>query len=51
MTMGKITITISDEVERRLRTYVTSKYPEKPYGKLSEIVEESLVEFLKKESK
>jgi Arc/MetJ-type ribon-helix-helix transcriptional regulator len=47
--MGKITVTLSDEVEKKLRHFVTAKYPEKPYGKLSEVVEESLRRFLKEE--
>jgi hypothetical protein len=44
--MGKITITLSDKTEKALRSYVTSKHPEKPFGKLSEIVEEALIEYL-----
>jgi hypothetical protein len=40
--MGKITVKLTDETESKLRKYVTSKYPEKPYGKLSFIVEEAL---------
>ena len=44
--MGKITITLTDEVETKLRKYVTTKYPEKPYGKLSQVVEEALNEWL-----
>jgi len=47
--MGKITVTLNDAVEKKLRQFVTTKYPEKPYGKLSEVVEESLKRFLKEE--
>lgn len=47
--MGKITVTLSDEIEKKLRYFVTTKYPEKPYGKLSEVVEESIKRFLKEE--
>jgi hypothetical protein len=46
--MGKITVTLSDQTEKQLRTYVTQKYPEQPFGKLSEIVEKALTEFLEK---
>jgi hypothetical protein len=46
--MGKITVTISDETEKRLREYVTRRYPEKPFGKLSQIVEQAIKEFLEK---
>jgi len=45
--MGKITITLSDDIEKKLRQFVTAKYPEKPYGKLSEVVEEALKDWLK----
>ena len=48
--MGKITVTLSNEVEMKLRRFVTTKYPEKPYGKLSEVVEESLKRILKEEN-
>ena len=44
--MAKITINLTDETESKLRKYVTTKYPEKPYGKLSLIVEEALKEWL-----
>lgn len=46
--MGKITITLEDETEKQLRSYVTSHYPEKPFGKLSEIVDKAVKEFLAK---
>ena len=45
--MGKITVKLTDLTESKLRKYVTSHYPEKPYGKLSFIVEEALKEWLK----
>jgi len=44
--MGKITISLSDDVEKRLREHVTKTYPEKPFGKLSQVVEEALKEWL-----
>lgn len=40
--MGIITISLSDKVEKQLREYVTSKYPEEPFGKLSKVVEEAI---------
>jgi hypothetical protein len=49
--VAKITITLSDETEKKLRSYVTSKYPEKPFGKLSDVVEEALIEYFEKRSK
>ena len=48
MFMGKITVSLRDVTERRLREYVTKRYPEKPYGKLSLVVEEALKEYLDK---
>ena len=47
--MGKITISLTDETEKKLRSYVTSKYPEKSFGKLSEVVEISVKEYLEKQ--
>jgi Arc/MetJ-type ribon-helix-helix transcriptional regulator len=44
--MGKITVTLSDDTERQLRRYVTQTYAEKPFGKISEIVEEAVRSFL-----
>ena len=46
--MGRITFSISDVIEKRLREYVTKHYPEKPYGKLSRVVEEALKEYFEK---
>lgn len=43
--MGKITIVLSDEKEELLRDYIRSKY-RKPFGKLSEVVEESVTRLL-----
>ncbi len=45
--MGKITISLSDEIEKRLREHVTKTYPEKPFGKLSKVVEDALKEWFK----
>jgi len=45
--MGKITIKLTDETEKKLRKFVTTQYPVKPYGKLSFIVEEAITNFLK----
>lgn len=48
--MAKITIIISEDVENKLRDYIRSKY-RKPFGKLSEVIERSIEEYLEKESK
>lgn len=50
-TLGKVTVTLSDEVEKKLRQFVTTKYPEKPYGKLSQVVEEALKNWLDEHSR
>ncbi len=46
--MGKLSVEISDEVEQKLRMFIAKNYPLKPFGKLSQIVEEALREWLKK---
>lgn len=48
--MGKITVKLTDETESKLRKYVTTNFPEKPYGKLSLIVEEALKKWLNNEN-
>ena len=45
--MGKITISLSDSIEKKLREYVTRRYPARPFGKLSLVVEEALKEWFK----
>jgi hypothetical protein len=47
--MGKINITLTDETEKSLRAYVASKYPKQQFGKLSEVVEISVREYLEKQ--
>jgi len=47
--MGKITVTLTDETEKKLRSFVKSKYPIQKVGKLSEVVETSLKEYLEKQ--
>lgn len=46
--MGKISVEIDDEVERKVRRYIAERFWENPYGKLSKIVEEALKDWLKK---
>jgi len=46
--MGKLTVEISDEIEKRLRRYIADHFWENPKGKLSQIVEEALREWLSK---
>jgi hypothetical protein len=47
--MGKITVTLTDETEKTLRSFVTKKYPKQPQDKLSEIVETGVKEYLEKQ--
>lgn len=50
--MGKLTVNISDELERRLRIYIAREYAgQKLYGKISKIVEEALEIWMKKNAK
>ena len=47
--MGKITVSLSNETEKKLRSFVASRYPEKQLGKLSEVVEASVLDYLEKQ--
>lgn len=47
--MGKITVNLTDETEKKLRSFITSKYPEHARGKLSKFVETSIKEYLEKQ--
>jgi len=45
--MGKITVNIPDDLERRLRIYLAKRYlGEKLHGKLSEVVATAIKEWL-----
>jgi len=44
--VGKITVTLSDELEKKLRDYVKTRYANKK-GALSIIVEEAVKKWLK----
>jgi hypothetical protein len=43
-----VVIDLDDKLEEKLRLYINKKYPIKPYGKLKEVVEEALTEYLTK---
>lgn len=49
--MGKITVIIDDDIEEWVRNYVTQNYPQKPFGKLSEVVNKALKDFMEKHRK
>ena len=50
--MGKLTVSISDDLEKKLRTYIARRFAgEKLYGKLSEIVEEALREWMERNAR
>jgi hypothetical protein len=46
--MGKLVIIINDELEERLRRYIARKYPTETYGKIKQVIEEALTEYLQK---
>ena len=48
MTKKKITALISDDVDEDLREHIQQLY-KRPYGKLSEVIEESLKQYLIKQ--
>lgn len=45
----KITVVIHKEVEEMLRDYIRKKY-RRPFGKLSEVMEEAIIKYIKEES-
>jgi hypothetical protein len=45
--LGKISVEISDEVEKVIRKYIAERYWQNPFGKLSQIVEEALRMWIK----
>jgi hypothetical protein len=46
--MGKMVIIIDDKLEDQLRRYISQKYPTETYGKIRQVVEEALKQYLKK---
>ena len=47
--MGKITVTLSDETEKKLRAFITQKYTKQSLGNLDEVVETSVKDYLEKQ--
>ena len=45
----KLTINLAPQTEHALRVYVAKTYPIEPFGKLSQVVNRAVDEFLKKE--
>jgi len=46
--MGKLVIIIDDKLEEKLRRHISHKYPTETYGKIKQIIEEALTEYLQK---
>ena len=44
----KLTISLMPQTEHALRVYVSKTYPIETFGKLSQVVDQALTEFLKK---
>ncbi len=44
--LGRLTIILEDDLEKRLREYIARNYAEETYGKISQIINESLRRFL-----
>jgi hypothetical protein len=47
--MGKLTVSLTDETEKQLDSYLSSKYPKQKLDKLSEVIEISVKEYLEKQ--
>jgi hypothetical protein len=48
--MPKLTIMLTDETNKKLRDYVSKTYPQKTFGKISQVIEEALKQYLEKPS-
>jgi hypothetical protein len=48
--MGRINIILTDETENKVRDYIAKKYPRQTFGKISEVTENALKEFLQNHS-
>jgi 5-methylcytosine-specific restriction endonuclease McrA len=46
--MPKLTIILTSETNRKLREYVAKKYPLESYGKISQVIEEALKQYIKR---
>jgi len=46
--MVKIVLDLDDKLNEQLRFYINRKYPLKSYGKLKEVIEQALKQFLEK---
>lgn len=46
----KLTVSLNPQTEQALRTYVSKTYPTETFGKLSEIVDKAVIEYLDRHS-
>lgn len=44
--MRKTTIRLKPETDQKLRLYVSKKYPTETYGKIGQVVEEAINQFI-----
>ncbi len=47
-TMPKLNIILDEDLNKRVRKYLFETYPDSQYGKLKEVVEAALKEYLEK---
>lgn len=47
-TMPKVTLIMDDELNKRTRKYINDTFPDSPYGRLKEVIEDALKEYLEK---
>jgi hypothetical protein len=48
--MVKIVFNLNDELNEKLRQYINKKWPLKTYGRIKEVIEDALTEYLKKQA-
>jgi hypothetical protein len=47
--MVKIVFDLNDKLNEKLREYINKKWPLKTYGRIKEVIEAALTEYLEKE--
>jgi len=46
--MPKVTLIMDDKLNKRVRKYISDTFPDSPYGRLKEVIESAVLEYLEK---